>query len=234
MADWLRFLDTPLFGVSLTIGMLSLFTWLFKNAKSPLLNPLLFSIASIIGLLLALGIPYDTYAKGGAMLSFFIGPAIVALAVPLYKQVDRLKANALPILLGITVGVAVSLSLGVLLSRLLGFSRELMVSLMPLGSTSAISLDLSRMQGGDPALTIFFVNIAGVSGYMMSVKLLHWAGVTGRAACGIALGTASHAMGVKRGLEMGEEEGAMASLALSITSVVTTLLMPLFIRVLGL
>lgn len=233
MADWRLLLDTPLFGVSLTIGMMVFYTRLFKHARSPLLNPLLFSIASIIGLLLAAGIPYESYEKGGAVLSFFLGPAIVSLAVPLYRQFDRLKANALPIFVGIIAGVVVSLSSAVLLARLFQLSRELTVSLMPLGTTSAISMNLAQMQGGDRALTMFFVNVAGISGYMMSVKVLDAVKVTNPAARGIALGNTSHAMGTKRGFELGEEEGAMASLALSITAVVTTVMMPLFIRLLG-
>ena len=107
----LQFLDSPLFGITLTIGALVLFQVLFKNVKNPLLNPLIFAIIGIIAFLKLTGIPYESYAKGGDIIAFLLGPVTVAFAVPLYKQFDKLKANALPILIGITSGALVALSL---------------------------------------------------------------------------------------------------------------------------
>lgn len=227
----LRFLTaSPLFGVGLTAGTLMFYTFLFRKARTPLLNPLLFTIASIIGFLMAAGIPYENYAKGGEVLSFFLGPTIVALAIPLYKQFDRLKANVVPLFTAIFAGVFFAMSSIILLGKLIGISRDLVVTIMPIGTTSAISMNLSELQGGNPALTMFYVSMAGISGYMANVKVLDLLRVTSVPARGIAIGTVSHAMGVKRAFELGEEEGAFASLSLSITGIVTTVLMPVLTR----
>lgn len=225
--------DNPLFGVTLTTGVLLGFTLLFKNSKSLLLNPFLFSVAAIIAILLVGRIPYAHYEKGASILSFFMGPAIVALAVPLYRQLGKIRENALMVLGGITAGVLMSILSGILVSRLLGLSRELVVSMGPKGATSAISMNITSLAGGDPALTVTFVNIAGIAGYIVGVKLLELARVTHPTARGLALGTASHAMGTKRALELGEEQGAMASLSIGLAGVLTSFFMPLILRLLG-
>jgi predicted murein hydrolase (TIGR00659 family) len=228
------FTDNPLFGFTLTVGMMMLYTRLFRGSKSMLLNPFLFSVFTIIALLLFGGIPYEHYEKGASILSFFMGPAIVALAVPLYKQFDRLKANALPVLVGITTGVVVSIASGVALSSLMGLTREMTVSMAPKGATSAISMNMASMMGGDPAMTVTFVNIAGIIGNMFGVKAYELFGITHPTAQGIGLGTAAHAIGTKRALELGEEQGAMSSLSIGLAGILTAFLMPVLLRLFGL
>ena len=234
MADLSAFFANPLFGVTLSVGAMVSFHLLFRNAKSSLLNPMIFSIITIIAFLKLTGIPYESYANGGRVLSFFLGPAIVSLAVPLYKQFDKLKQNALPILLGISLGVVVSIASGLGLSLLFGLNRELAVSMAPKGATSAISMDLARSLGGDPSMTVAFVNVAGIFGYMIGEKFLNLLRITSPVARGVSLGTASHAMGTKRAFDMGEEEGAMASLSIGLAGVLTSFLMPAMVRLFGL
>lgn len=224
---------SPLFGFTLTIAIMLFYQYIFRRAKSSLLNPMLFSMVSIIAFLMLTGIPYEHYRAGASILSFFLGPTIVALAVPLYKQFDKLKANAVPILAGISIGVIVSISSGILLSQLFGLSREVIVSMAPKGATSAISMNLSQLQGGDASMTVTFVNIAGIFGYMVAIKAYQLLKITSPVAKGIGLGTSAHALGTRRALEMGEEEGAMSSLAIGVAGVLTTIFMPLLVSLFG-
>ncbi len=232
--DWSLITNSPLFGFLITIFTLMVYQKLFQNAKSPLLSPFLFSMITLIILFTVAKIPYTHYEKGASILSFFMGPAIVALAIPMYKQFDKLKANALPILLGVTAGVLVSLLSGILLSLLMGLTRELAISMAPKGATSAISLSLSKTLGGDPALTVTFVNISGIFIYVFGVQLLRLFGIKEALPLGIGLGTAAHAIGTKRSMEFSPEAGAYASLGIGLAGVMTSLLMPLVLKICGL
>lgn len=234
MEFMLQFLDSPLFGITLTVGALVLFRTLFKNAKNPLLNPLIFAIAGIIAFLKLTGIPYEIYAKGGDILAFLLGPATVAFAVPLYKQLDKLKANALPILVGITSGVMAAIVSTVGMGLLFKLTAEMIISLSPKATTTAIAMELSRIQGGDPALTVPFVVSAGTFGFMFGEPILKLLKIENKTAKGIALGTASHAFGTNRALLMGEEEGAMSSMAIGVAGVITAFLLPPILRLFGL
>lgn len=229
-----QFLDSPLFGITLTIGALVLFQVLFKNVKNPLLNPLIFAIIGIIAFLKLTGIPYESYAKGGDIIAFLLGPVTVAFAVPLYKQFDKLKANALPILIGITSGALVAIVSTVGLGLIFKLSNEMIISLSPKSTTTAIAMELSRILGGDPALTVAFVVFAGTLGFMFGEPIFKLLKIENKTARGIALGTASHAFGTNRALLMGEEEGAMSSLAIGVAGVMTTFLLPPILKFFGL
>lgn len=229
-----QFLDSPLFGITLTIGALVLFQVLFKNVKNPLLNPLIFAIIGIIAFLKLTGIPYESYAKGGDIIAFLLGPVTVAFAVPLYKQFDKLKANALPILIGITSGALVAIVSTIGLGLIFKLSNEMIISLSPKSTTTAIAMELSRILGGNPALTVAFVVFAGTLGFMFGEPIFKLLKIENKTARGIALGTASHAFGTNRALLMGEEEGAMSSLAIGVAGVMTTFLLPPILKFFGL
>lgn len=234
MEFFLQFLDSPLFGITLTIGALVLFQVLFKNVKNPLLNPLIFAIIGIIAFLKLTGIPYESYAKGGDIIAFLLGPVTVAFAVPLYKQFDKLKANALPILIGITSGALVAIVSTIGLGLIFKLSNEMIISLSPKSTTTAIAMELSRILGGNPALTVAFVVFAGTLGFMFGEPIFKLLKIENKTARGIALGTASHAFGTNRALLMGEEEGAMSSLAIGVAGVMTTFLLPPILKFFGL
>jgi predicted murein hydrolase (TIGR00659 family) len=231
-ANMNEFINSPVFGFTLTVAIMLCYQLLFTKVKTPLLSPFVFSVITIIAFLLITDIPFKSYQKGASIVSYFMGPSVVALAVPLYRQFDKLKAHALPVITGIFVGVFVSVTGGVLLSWLFGLSKEVIISIAPQGTTGAISMNLSQSLGGDPAMSAAFVNIAGNIGYLFGVGVLNRFGVKHPIAVGVALGTASHAIGTNRAFSLGEEHGAMASLSIGVAGIMTSFIMPVLLGVL--
>lgn len=227
-------IDTPVFGVVITIIIFSISRKVNGKIKSPLLNPILVSIVSIICILMIFNVDYGTYNKGGSIISFFLGPATVALAVPLYKQIKLLKENLLPILIGITVGSFTGIISVIILSKLFKLDNLLLLSLVPKSTTSAIAIDISSEIGGNAALVIAFVILTGVGGYIMGPSLFKLFKINNKIAKGIAIGTTSHAVGTAKAIELGETEGAMSSLAIGVAGLVTVFLAPLILRIFNL
>ena len=226
--------NTPLFGIALSILVMLLYQKLFARSKTGLLNPFLFSFVTIIIFLLLTKVPLEHYQRGGDIITFFLGPTIVSLAVPLYRHMDKLKRYFIPILSGIAVGSIISISSAVGLSLLFGLSRELLVSIAPKGVTGAIAMSLMDDYGGNKALAIAFVSLSGIAIYTLGAKVLDWARVKSPIARGVSLGTVGHASGTKLAFEMGEEAGAMSSLAIGLGGIITSFLMPLILTAFGL
>lgn len=224
---------SPLFGILLSVGAMAIFVALFRQGKSPFLNPQVFAILLIIAFLKITGIPYEAYDIGGRIISFFLGPVTVALAVPLYKQLDKLKAHALPVLAGILMGTLVAVLSSISLGIAFGMSRQLIYGLGAKSVTSAIAMDLSAALGGNPSLTFALVFVTGTFGGIVGEKVMNLSRVKSPVARGLALGTASHAFGTMSALKMGEVEGAMSSLALSVAGIITTFLLPLILKLYG-
>jgi len=222
----LDYINTPIFGVGISILAFTISSYIARRTKIMLLNPLLVGMIIVVGILLAFDIDYETYNLGGQMITFFLGPATVVLAVPLYKQRALLKGNLIPILVGIVVGSAAGIIFVVLTGKLLGLDRLLIASLVPRSTTTPIAMEISTLLDGNPALTAIFVSVMGISGYMFGEKLLKLFGVNHPIARGIAIGTTSHAVGTAKAMELGEVEGAMSSLAISVAGIVTVLMVP--------
>ncbi|MDY0235168.1 MAG: LrgB family protein [Gudongella sp.] len=223
----MAYIDTPLFGVGLSILVYTFSSFISRRFRVKLLNPLLLTMIIIVGILLLLNIDYDIYNKGGQIITFFLGPATVVLAVPLYKQVHLLKANLIPILTGIFVGSASGILSILLLGKLFNLDIILISSLVPKSTTTPIAMEISTLIGGNASLTVTFVVIAGLSGYIMGEKVLEISGIKNPIAKGIALGTASHAVGTAKAMEMGEIEGAMSSLSIGVAGIITVFLIPI-------
>lgn len=222
----LDYISTPIFGVGISILAFTISSYIAKRTKIMLLNPLLVAMVIVVGILLAFDIDYETYNLGGQMITFFLGPATVVLAVPLYKQRALLKGNLIPILVGIVVGSAAGILFVVFAGKLLGLDRLLVASLVPRSTTTPIAMEISTLLDGNPALTAIFVSVIGISGYMFGEKLLKLVGVDHPIARGIGIGTTSHAVGTAKAMELGEVEGAMSSLAISVAGIVTVLMVP--------
>lgn len=226
----MSFINTPIFGVTITIIAFSISLHLNKKIKSPLLNPILISIIFIICFLLFFEIDYEIYNKGGSIISFFLGPATVVLAVPLYKQIKLLKEYLFPILIGIILGSLVGIISIIIMSRLFGLDEILLLSLIPKSTTSAIAMDIASELGGNPSIAIAFVIVTGVGGYIIGPGIMKIFKINNKVAKGVALGTASHAVGTAKAIELGEVEGAMSSLAIGVAGLITVFLAPFILK----
>lgn len=222
----------PLFGFLLSIVVFELSLILQRRFRSPLLNPLLLSMAGIIFLLRLTGIPYEDFVLGGSLLTFFIVPATVVLAVPLYRNFELLKKNALPILVGIGAGSLVNILSVFFLSKALKIEEPLMLSLLPKSVTTAIGVELSQNLGGIPQITIAAIVVSGITGVIAGPWIFKVFKVEDPVAKGVAFGTASHALGTTKAMETGEVEGAMSGLSIGIAGLFTVLLTPIILQLL--
>lgn len=222
-------LDHPLFGFGITLGAYQLALALFERTRWVFLQPVLLSMTLVVGVLLLCGIDYAEYRQSVSMLSVFLGPATVALAVPLFLNLKRIRQLLWPIL--ITLGVAGSLAtaLGIGLGWLLGADHVMQMTLLPKSVTSPIAMLVAAEIGGVAALAAVFVLLTGVLGAMFGPELLRLIGVRHPAAHGMALGLAAHAVGTARALQEGEECGAFAALSMSLMGVATAVLLPLVV-----
>ncbi|MGN1109688.1 MAG: LrgB family protein [Oscillospiraceae bacterium] len=209
------------FGVLISIAGYGLGALLRKKFKSPLINPLLISIILTIPVLLLLHIDYDTYYSGAQYLSWLLTPATVALAVPLYEQFELLKHNAAAVIAGIIAGVLSSLGSVLGLAVLFGFSHEEYVTFLPKSITTAIGMGVSEELGGIVPITAGVIIITGVLGNILGELVLKLFRIKEPVAKGIALGTSAHAIGTAKAMELGEAEGAMSSLSIAVSGIIT-------------
>ena len=222
----IQYLDTPVFGVGVSILAYSIGLMVAKRTRLAIMNPLLLAMVVVISILTLLGVDYQTYNKGGAMITFFLGPATVVLAVPLYRQWELLKSNLLPILTGIAVGSIAGVASIIILGRLLDLDTVLIASMVPKSTTTPIAIEISAVLGGNPSLTATFVSITGITGFIAGVRIIDAFGIRNPIAKGIAMGTASHAVGTAKAMEVGEVEGAMSSLSIGVAGIITVFLIP--------
>lgn len=222
----IQYLDTPVFGVGISILAYSVGIIIAKRTRLAIMNPLLIAMAIIIALLTLMGVDYQTFNKGGAIITFFLGPATVVLAVPLFKQWELLKSNLVPILAGIAVGSVAGVASIIVLGKLLGLDTVLIASMVPKSTTTPIAIEISEVLGGNPSLTATFVSITGITGFIGGARIIDAFGIKNPIAKGIAMGTTSHAVGTAKAMELGEVEGAMSSLSIGIAGIITVFLIP--------
>lgn len=215
--------------VLITLIVFAIFHNLYQRYKRPLLNPLFWSISTLIALIVSGILPYDGYRKGTELISFFLGPATVVLALPMYRQRELLKVYWKPIVMGICFSVAMSAICITSLSTLLKLSASLHLSLLPKSITTPIGISLSEVIGGIPALTVVSIIITGIVGAMVSPFFLDLAKVSHPVAKGIGIGASSHVVGTTKAIEMGEVEGAMSSLSIALSGVATYLFIPFYL-----
>ena len=189
--------------------------------KLALFNPLLISVAATIAVLAAAGIDYDVYYSGAQYLSYLLTPATVCLAVPLYEKLEVLKKNWRAILIGIVSGVLTTLLCILAMSLMFGLSHEEYVTLLPKSITTAIGMGVSEELGGYVTLTVAVIIITGVLGNIFAPLICRVFRIREPIAKGIAIGTSSHAVGTAKAMEMGEVEGAMSSLSIAISGLLT-------------
>lgn len=231
MADVLTFLRTsPLALLCLTLIAYRLGCEVRdRSGRHPLAQPVLVAVL-VIGVVITLAdVDYWTYRDGTELVAFWLGPATVALAVPLHRQVRRLRGVVLPMLLAIPAGAAVSVLTAHGLIRLLGGDEALAVSMAPKAATTPVSIALSDVAGGLPPLTAVLTVIAGILGAVVGPTVLTLARIRDRRARGLALGAASHGIGTSRALVESETEGAFAGLSMGLSALATSLLLPVLL-----
>ncbi|WP_020614854.1 LrgB family protein [Paenibacillus daejeonensis] len=207
----------PVFGVALTVGIYMLS--ITANRRLRWLHPLFTCSVLIIAILLLLDIPYDDYMAGGEWITFLLGPATVALAVPLHKHWELIRNQLLPITTGITVGVAVGFASNAFLIRAFGGSDELLFTVLPKSATAPISIEIVARLGGIPELGAVLTVLTGLFGSMVGTWCLRKIGVHTDLAIGIAMGTAAHGIGTAKVLRDSERQGAYSSLAMGLTGI---------------
>ncbi len=224
----------PLFGIGLTVVVFVLAQRVYlKSRRHPLLTPVAVTIISIIAFLLLFDIPYQSYQKGGRYILFFLGPSVVALAVPLYRKRSEIYTKRGPILAGVVAGALVSIVSASGLAWLFGGSREVVLSMAPKSVTTPIAIALVEKIGGIPELTAAIVVLTGCIGAICGPEFCRLIGITSPSATGLAVGTASHGIGTARMLEVDLLAGAVSGLAIGLNGLVTACLLPLLFILFG-
>ena len=221
-------LESLFFGVLVSCVTYELGGWLRKKTKISLINPLLFSIVAVIAILLACHIDYDTYYDGAKYLSYLLTPATVCLAIPLYEQVELLKKNVKAILAGLLSGVVTSVLCVLVLSYLFHLDHKVYVTLLPKSITTAIGMGVSEELGGYVTITVAVIVVTGVLGNVIAEAVCKLFKIEEPVAKGIAIGSAAHAVGTARAMEIGEVEGAMSSLSIAVAGLLTVVAAPIF------
>ena len=229
----MEFLENKYLLIALTFGAFACFKGLQKKTGSVLLNPILLTMITLIVFLKMTGISYDTYREGGLLIDFWLKPAIVALGVPLYLQLEMIKKQWLPTLLSQLVGCLVGIISVVLISRGLGASQEVICSLAPKSVTSPIAMEVAAATGGIPSLSAAVVILVGLFGAVLGFKVLDLGQVKSPIAQGLSMGTASHAIGTSAAMEVSRKYGAYASLGLTLNGILTAILAPIVLKLMG-
>lgn len=224
-----EFFETSMFaGVTLSLISYLIGSALKKKFKIGILNPLLVSIVVTIIVLAVCRVDYATYNEGAKYLSWLLTPATVCLAIPLYEQWELLKNNAKAVLLGLTAGVLTSLGTVLVLAKLMGLSHEEYVTLLPKSITTAIGMGVSEELGGYVTITVAVIIVTGILGNMFGELICRIFRITEPISKGLALGSSAHAIGTAKAIEMGEVEGAMSSLAIAVSGIITVIFASVF------
>ena len=224
--------DSLFFGVGISLLGYEIGVLLKRKWKLAIFNPLLIAIVFVIGFLSIFHIRYESYQEGAKYLSYLLTPATVCLAIPLYEQMELLKNHKKAILIGITSGVVTSLVSVFLLCLLFQFTHEQYVTLLPKSITTAIGMGVSEELGGIVTITVAVIIITGVLGNMVAETVCKVFHIHHPVAKGIAIGTSAHAVGTAKALEMGEIEGAMSSLSIAVSGILTVIGASLFMNLL--
>jgi predicted murein hydrolase (TIGR00659 family) len=229
----LKMLETPLFGITLTLVTYLLSQKIYRRVGKVWANPVLVSIVSIILLLQIFDLEYHDYARGGDVLVFLLGPSVVALAIPLYQRREEIWKRKKPIMIGVFAGSLVSILSACGLAWVLGGSREVILSLAPKSVTTPIAISIVDKIGGIAPLTAALVVLTGCIGAVCGPEFCARLGITSPVATGLAVGTSAHGIGTARMLEVDRLSGAVSGLAIGLNGLMTTFLLPLLMAIAG-
>ena len=227
MAEFLS--ANTFFALGITVAAFVLGAFLQKKLKSPLMNPLLFATLVVIGVLLIFKVPVEDYQKGCAPLQYLLTPATICYAVGLYEQIGKLKKNLVAILVGILAGTVASIGGIRLMCMLFGLDTAMTVTLLPKSVTTAIGMVLSEEAGGVAAITTAVIILTGILGNVLGPFFCKWFGIKDDIAKGAAFGTASHAIGTTKAMEISDLCGAVSSMSLTVAGLITVVIFSIFV-----
>ncbi len=216
-----------LFGLVLSLAAFELGIFINRKTRIAILNPLLLAIVIVICFLFVFNIDFETYNQGGQFINMFLGPSTVVLAVPLYKQLDLLKKNAKAIITGVLFGSVLGIFSIIGISYLVGLDTDIIKSLIPKSVTTPIGIAISGQIGGIIPITVLAIILTGIIGAVFGPAICKIFKIEDRVAVGISIGTASHAVGTTKALELGDIEGAMSSLSIGIAGIMTVIIAPM-------
>jgi predicted murein hydrolase (TIGR00659 family) len=232
---WVYLARTPLLWLTVTVlAYLAADAVNRRVKRHPIANPVLIAVAIILVILVASRTEYHAYFEGAQFVHFLLGPATVALAVPLHRELGRLRSRAPALAAAVLAGSTTAIASAVGVAWMLGASRESLVSLAPKSTTTPVAMGIAEKLGGLPSLTAALVILTGVTGAMIGPPLLRAIRVRDPAATGFAMGVASHGIGTATAFQLGERAGAFSGHAMGLNALVTALLLPPLLRVLGL
>ena len=234
-AIWVYLSTTPLLGLTITLVAYSLAYRLYIYSDSnPLLNPVLTSVSALIILLLLTNTSYETYFEGGQFVHFLLGPATVALAIPLYQQCSKLKQLFLPVAITVISGVIIGAFSSIAIAWSLGASLQTQLSLAPKSVTAPVAMGISEQIGGLPSLTAVLVVITGIIGAVIGTKLFKLMHINDDGVKGIAMGITAHGIGTARAFQVSSEMGAFSGLAMALSAFATAVILPWLLNLAGL
>lgn len=224
-----EFFDQSYFaGITLSLAAYCIGLFLKKRFKSALFNPLLIAVVLVIVFLLACDISYDSYEKSTQLLSWLLTPATVCLAIPLYEQLEPLKKNIRAVSVGVLAGTLGSLTTVLVISVLCSIPHDLYVTFLPKSITTAIGMGVSEELGGYVTITVAVIILTGMFGNIFGEQFCRIFGITEPISRGLSIGTSSHAIGTAKAMELGEVEGAMSSLSIAVSGLITVILAPIY------
>lgn len=217
-----------LFCLALCIFSYQIGLYLQRKSRLSLLNPTLVAALFIVVFLIVTGTPYESFDAGSNLISLLLGPATAVLAVPMYRQRQLIRKNLLPIFAGCFVGAAVSMGSVMVLCRLLGLNDLMQKSLMAKSTTTAIAVEITETLGGEPSITVAALIATGMLGAIAAPLLIRLFRLKHPVAAGLAIGTASHAIGTSKAIDLGETEGAFSGIAIGVTGLLSVALVLIF------
>ena len=228
---WVYLSETPLFWLTATlVAYLIGDAFSARCGRHPLANAVVVAVVLLVGVLLVTGTPYSTYFEGAQFVHFLLGPATVALAVPLYLQGARLKRAILPVLAGLAVGSAVAVTSALAIAWALGVDQTILASLAPKSTTAPVAIGIASSLGGSPTLAAVLVILTGITGALVATPLLNALRIRDWRARGFSLGVAAHGIGTARALQVNPTAGAFAGIGMGLNAILTALIAPAILR----
>lgn len=230
---WVYLTGSPLLWLTITVAVFAFADWLAeRSGHHPLVNPVMIAIVAIAALLLVTRTPYKAYFDGARFVYFLLGPATVAIAIPLFKNWPTVRHKALPVLAALLAGSTVAILSALGVAAAFGVPKIVLISLAPKSVTAAVAMSIAEHLGGVPALTAVLVVITGVLGSVIATPLLDAMRLKDYAARGFAAGMAAHGLGAARAFQVNPLAGTFAGIALGLNAVLSSLLVPMFIHLL--